>query len=144
MMIRRIVAGVLAAAMAASGAAVYAQQAAATGLITGTAVKEAKPPYEEYRVQLRSVTTGTVVSTQPLSPSGTFNIPNVALAQPHVVELVNIASNSIVCTEGPFTVTSSQPTRAGVQISCGRSATWLLLAAAGLPAIIGDPRSADR
>jgi len=143
MVIRRIVAGVLAAAMAA-GAALYAQQAAATGLITGTAVKEAKPPYEEYRVQLRSVATGTVVSTQPLSPSGTFNIPSVPLAAPHVVELVNIASNSIVCTEGPFTVTSGQPTRAGVQISCGKSATWLLLAAAGLPAIIGDPRSADR
>ena len=110
--------------------------------ISGTAAKEAKPPYEEYRVQLRSVTAGTVVSTQPLSPAGTFNIPNVPFGQAHVVELVNIASNSIVCTEGPFTLAApNQTSRTGVRIECGSSSTWLLLAAAGIPAITGAPRS---
>jgi hypothetical protein len=141
---RRIFAGVLAAVVAAGSATALAQQAAATGVISGTAVREAKPPYEEYRVQLRSVATGTVVSTQPLSPTGTFTIPSVPLTQAHLVELVNVASNSIVCTEGPFTLTSNQTSRVGVRIECGSSATWLLLAAAGLPAIVGDPRSSDR
>jgi hypothetical protein len=141
---RRILVGALAAAVAAGSATAFAQQTAATGVISGTAVKEAQPPYEEYRVQLRSVATGTVVGTQPLSPTGTFTIPNVPLTTPHIVELVNIASNTIVCTEGPFTLTSNQMNRVGVRIECGSSATWLLLAAAGLPAIVGDPRSSDR
>ena len=141
---RRMVAGVLAAALVAGSATLLAQQTAQTGVISGTAAREAKPPYEEYRVQLRSVTTGTVVSTQPLSPTGTFSIPNVPLTQAHVVELVNIPTNSIVCTEGPFTLGANQANRVGVRIECGSSSTWLLLAAAGLPAIVSDPRSADR
>ena len=141
---RRIFAGVLSAVVAVGFATVFAQQPGASGVISGTAAREAKPPYEQFRVQLRSVTTGAVVSTQALSPTATFSIPSVPLGSPHVVELVNIASNSIVCTEGPFTLSTGQPSRLGVVISCNSRAEWLLLAAAGLPAIIGSPRSSDR
>ena len=133
------------AVFAAGAATTFAQQPAATGTISGTATKEASPPYEEYRVQLRSVATGTVVTTQPLGANATFTLPNVPLGQAHVVELVNIASNSIVCTEGPYTLRApSQINRAGVRIECGSSSQWLLLAAAGLPAIVASPRSGDR
>jgi hypothetical protein len=144
MVIKRILTGVLAAAVAAGAMPVAAQQAAA-GVLAGTAVKEASPPYEEYRVQLRSVSTGTVVSTHPLSSTGTFSIANVPFGQPHLIELVNIAENAIVCTEGPFTLSAPNRTsRTDVRVECGGSALWLLLAAAGLPAIVGQPRSADR
>ncbi len=140
---RAIFAGVMSVALVLS-VSTFAQQPGASGVISGTASGEAKPPYEQFRVQLRSVATGAVVSTQPLSPTATFSIPSVPLGTPHVVELVNIASNSIVCTEGPFTLSTTQTSRLGVRISCNSRSTWLLLAAAGLPAIIGDPRSSDR
>lgn len=133
------------AVLAAGGATTLAQQPAATGVISGTAAKEASPPYEEYRVQLRSVATGTVVSTQSLGANATFTVPNVPLGQAHVVELVNIASNTIVCTEGPYTLRApNQVNRTGVRIECGTSSAWLLLAAAGLPAVVANPRSSDR
>jgi hypothetical protein len=142
MAMRRILAGTLAAALVTMP--VVAQQQA-VGTISGTAVKEATPPYEEYRVQLRSVATGAVVSTHALSPSGTYTVPNVPFAQPHLIELVNVTSNRIVCTEGPFTLSAPNRTsRSDANIECGGSALWLLLAAAGLPAVVGDPRSADR
>ena len=142
---RRMLAGVMCAVIAAGAVPVLAQQAATSGVISGTAAKEAKPPYEQFRVQLRSVTTGTVVSTQPLSPTGAFTIPAVPFGTAHLVELVNVATNSIVCTEGPFTLSApSQTNRVGVQISCKSSSNWLLLAAAGLPAIVSSPRSSDR
>jgi hypothetical protein len=141
---RPIIAGILSAVLAVGGATMFAQQPSGAGVISGTAVGEAKPPYEQFRVQLRSITTGAVVSTQPLSPTATFSIPNVPYGTPHLVELVNIASNSIVCTEGPFLLNTALPSMLGVRISCNSSASYLLLAAAGLPAIVGDPRSADR
>jgi len=141
---RRLIAGVLSAVLIAGGATTLAQQPAGAGLISGTAAGEAKPPFEQYRVQVRSVATGAVVSTQPLSPTATFSIPNVPFGVPHVVELVNVATNSIVCTEGPYLLNTATPNRVGVRISCNSSASYLLLAAAGLPAIVADPRSADR
>ena len=143
-MMRRILVGALAIILAVGSAPAFAQQAV-TGVVSGRATDEVKPPFEDYRVQLRSVQTGLVVTTEPLNSQGLFSFSGVPMAIPHVVELVNVADNDIVCTEGPFTLTSpNQTSRTNVNIQCGGSAAWLLLAAAGLPGVVLDPRSADR
>ena len=144
MTMRRVLAGTLALVLAVGTVPVLAQQAV-TGVISGRATDEVDAPFEDYRVQLRSVQTGLVVATEPLTAQGLFSFSGVAMTTPHVVELVDIGDNDIVCTEGPFTLTApNQTSRTGVSIKCGGSAAWLLLAAAGLPGVVLNPRSADR
>jgi hypothetical protein len=144
MTMRRVLAGTLAALLVVGTVPALAQQAV-TGVISGRATDEVDAPYEDYRVQLRSAETGLVVATEPLTAQGLFSFSGVAMTTPLLVELVDIADNDIICSEGPYTLTApNQTSRTSVNIECGGSAAWLLLAAAGLPGVVLDPRSADR
>lgn len=117
----------------------WAQQAQpASGTLGGKATDEARTPYTDYAVQVRDVATGQVVHTQPLNQQGQFNFTGVTLAKPYLVELFHQKERRVICTEGPYTLTSTMPTKADVNISCGKApaALWLLLAGAGAAAAV--------
>ena len=50
----------------------------------------------------------------------------------------NIKQNKVVCTEGPYVLATGSPTKADVNIDCGKApaALWLLAAGAGTAAAI--------
>jgi hypothetical protein len=136
-LIRMTMAGAIAGAIAVSATA--AQQApAAQGTLAGKATDEAKEPYTDYAVQVRDVTTGQVVLTRSLSAQGQFSFPGLSLAKPFLVELFHQKERRVICTEGPFTLTTAVPSKADVNISCGKApaALWLLLAGAGAAAAV--------
>lgn len=110
----------------------------ATGTIGGKATDEARQPYSDYAVQLRDVGTGQVTTTRPLDQQGTFSFTGVGLTRPYLVELFHTKERRVICTEGPFTLTATQTTKADVSISCGKApaALWVLLAGAGAAAAI--------
>jgi hypothetical protein len=132
---RRLVAS-FTLALSCSMAVVAAQQA--PGALAGKATDEAKQPYTDYAVQIRDVTTGQVVQTRPLSAQGQFSFNALPLTKPYLVELFHQKERRVVCTEGPFTLTSTAPSKTDVSISCGKTpaALWLLLAGAGAAAAV--------
>lgn len=147
MITRRVVAGVTALFLLAVGAApMMAQQTA--GVLGGKATDEAKKPYTDYSVQLRNPVDGQVMANQPLTAQGLFTFNDVALNQKMLVELVNVKQNKVVCTEGPFTLsTPGQPNKTDVNIDCGKppTAAWLLAAGAGAASAVAlGRRSASR
>jgi hypothetical protein len=114
-----------------------APQAQGNGVISGKAADEAKKPYSNYKVQLRDVATGQLVTTTALDPQGQFAFSNLALAKRYLVELYNTPQNKIVCTEGPYALASTMITKTDVNISCGSNpAAWWLAAAGGAAAAI--------
>lgn len=116
------------------------------GVISGKATDEAKKPYSDYTVRLRDVTTGQLASTVPLDTQGRFSFSSVALSTRYLVELFNVKDSKVVCTEGPYTLTSTALTRTDVNINCGTNpAAWWLAAAGGAAALIAVAvRSASR
>ncbi len=134
---RKILAIALAAAMASSVTPSFAQT---NGIIGGKADDEANKPYSDYSVQLRDPATGQIVSTAQLSPTGQFSFDNVSASRRLLVELVSLKDKSTVCTEGPFVLTPSKPSKTDVNIDCGKkvpTALWILAAGAGTAAAIG-------
>jgi hypothetical protein len=131
MVIRRVLAVTLAATLALSVSPAMAQQAA--GILSGNATDEANKPYTDYSVQLRDAATGVLVGTVPLDAQGHFSFANVEMTKRFLVELHNVKENRVVCTEGPYSLTSQRATRTDVNIDCGGTpaALWLLLAGAG-------------
>lgn len=103
-----------------------------TGMITGKA-REAKKPYSDYVVQLRDIVTGRIMQTVSLSDDGSFSLAGVKANARHVVELFSRKANKVVCTEGPFVLSTDAPNKYNVMINCGAtpSAWWLLVAGAG-------------
>jgi hypothetical protein len=119
----------------ASGAAQTALLAAGqqTATIAGTAKDEAKKPYSDYSVRARDVATGQISGNVPLTTDGNFTLPDLSSAK-YLVELVRHQNNNqdkVVCTEGPFDLTT-QMLKNDVVIDCGKvpAAWWLLGAAA--------------
>jgi len=113
-----------------------AAQAQNNGIISGKA-DEAKKPYTDYKVQLRDVATSQIVATVPLDPQARFAFNSVALTKKFTVELYNTPQNKIVCTEGPYTLSSTLLSKTDVNINCGGNpAAWWLLAAGGAAAAI--------
>jgi hypothetical protein len=112
--------------------------AQATGVIGGKANDEAKKPYNDYTVQLRDAGTGQIVATVPLDAQGKFSFGSVAESTKLLVELYNTKQNKVVCTEGPYTLTTSVTSKTDVNIDCGKApaALWLLAAGAGTAAAI--------
>jgi hypothetical protein len=110
---------------------------AQTGVISGKANDSAKAPYSDYSIQLRDSSTGQVVSTQALTTQGRFSFSGVQLNRNLVVELVNTKENKIVCTEGPYSLSSTKTTLNEVNVKCGKNpALWLLAAGAGTAAVV--------
>jgi len=100
------------------------------GAIGGKATDEAKKPYSDYQVLLRDIRTGQVASTVNLDPQGLFSFQSLALNTKYLVELYHIQKNKIVCTEGPYQLSSAMITKMDVNINCGTNpALWWILAA---------------
>ena len=125
----------IAAAFAlASGAAETALLAAGqqTATIAGTAKDEAKGNISEYTVRARDVTTGMIAGNVPLTADALFTLPDLSSSR-YLIELVRHQGNQdrVVCTEGPFDLTT-QMLKNDVVIDCGKvpAAWWLLGAAA--------------
>ena len=68
------------------------------GILSGKA-EAAKPPYSDYKVQVRDVTTGQIVTSAPLDQQGRFAFSGLGLPGRCVVELVT--GNQVKCTAGP-------------------------------------------
>ena len=130
---QRIVAIAVAFALA-SGAAQTALLAAGqqTATIAGTAKDEAKQPYADYTVRARDITTGMIAGNVPLNSDALFTLPDLSSSK-YLIELVQHKNNQdkVVCTEGPFDLTT-QMLKNDVVIDCGKvpAAWWLLGAAA--------------
>jgi hypothetical protein len=133
---QRIVASILVVIIGLGAVPALAQQAA--GTIAGKATDEAKQPYSDYAVQLRDVASGQVVNTLPLNVQGQFSFTGVALASRYLVELVQVKEKKIICTEGPYSLTTTMTSKTDVNISCGKvpAALWLLAAGAGAAAAV--------
>ena len=109
-------------------------QTAAPGTLSGRADDEAKKPYTDYVVQLRDVNSGQVVNTQPLEPQlGSFVFLGAGVPGSYLIELVVVKDKKIVCTEGPYNLTTAASSKIDINISCGKvpAAIWLLAAGAG-------------
>jgi hypothetical protein len=144
MKLQRVLAATLAIVMALGSVPALAQQ---IGTIAGKATDEAKQPYSDYAVQLRDVSTGQVVNTLPLNVEGKFSFASVAIARTYLVELVQIKERKIICTEGPYSLTTAAVSKVDVNISCGKVpvAIWLLAAGAGAAAAVAiATRSSSR
>jgi len=130
MVIRQLTAVSLAIVMALSAVPLAFAQQPAAGQLAGTAKDEAKKPYTDYLVRARSVVNGQVAATSPLDTDAKFVLPKLDMNR-FLVELVLVKNNKVVCTEGPFTLTTGKPVKDDVKISCGvPAALWLLPAAA--------------
>jgi len=111
-------------------------QVQANGIISGKASDEVKQP-SDFKVQLRDIGTGQITATSALDAQARFAFNNLALSQRYLVELVKLSNNKIVCTEGPYVLTSTMITKTDVNINCGTNpAAWWLLAAGGAAAAI--------
>jgi hypothetical protein len=106
-----------------------------TVTLAGTAKKEAKKPYIEFSTRARNAQGGDIAGTTPLDTKGEFSLADLPPAN-YVVELLN-KDGKVVCTEGPFDMTSVTA-KNDIDISCNKvpAAWWLLgvAAAAGITA----------
>lgn len=136
MSIRGVLALGLVVAFTATSVPTAAQS---NGLLAGTAQNEAKTPYSNYRVDVRDVTSLQIVGTSPLDPQAKFSVPSLALGKKYQVELVKIEKDhtKIVCTEGPYTLSTTLLSKTDIDINCGTNpAAWWLAAAGGAAAAI--------
>jgi hypothetical protein len=136
MSLQRSVALVLALSLTAGAGSVWAQAAEAqsVGIISGRASDEAKKPYTDYTVQLRDVSTGQRASSVPLGIDGRFSFSGVTLTKKYLVELYQVKQNKIVCTAGPYALsTPALISKTDVNINCGTNSAvrWLAVAGAG-------------
>jgi hypothetical protein len=136
---RRVVSLALVFSMATGSMPVLmaAPQSQGAGIISGKANDEAKKPYTDYKVNLRNVVTGAIVSV-PLDPQGRFAFNGLALPGRYMVELFSIKANKVVCTAGPYGLSSpSFVSKTDVNVNCGTNpAVWILAAAGGTAAAI--------
>jgi hypothetical protein len=120
-------------------------QAQGNGVIGGKANDEAKKPYTDYKVQLRDLGAAPpqVVATTTLDAQGRFTFNDLPLTKRYLVELYNVPKSKIVCTEGPYTLSTNLISKTDVNISCGGNpaAWWLLAAGAAAAAIAVGVRS---
>jgi hypothetical protein len=144
MMMRHIVAVALAAAVAA--VPILAQQAPPSVTMSGDAHKEAKKPYTDYTTRARNVQTGEIAgsATNAADNKASFTITGLAPAN-YLIELLD-KNGKVVCTEGPYDMTT-QFVRNDIDISCNKvpAAWWLLgiAAAAGITAGVVIAESSD-
>lgn len=131
---RQIVACALALAMAGGAVQTTVWAGQSSGTLGGTAKDEAKKPYTDYTVRARNVQQGTIATSAPLDTDAKFALASLQPAR-YLVELVN-KDGKIVCTEGPYTLTTQNLTKDDVDINCHHvPAAWWLLGAAGAAGI---------
>ena len=130
--------------------ALFAQQSTS---LAGTAKDEAKKPYTDYTARARDIgkdsqgNGGGIGASVALDAQGNFSLTGLA-SMKYLVELVN-KDGKVVCTEGPFDLTT-QAIKSDVVIDCGKvpAAWWLVgaAAAAGITAgiVAAGPASPSR
>ncbi len=136
MSIRRTIAFTLALTMATGTVPVLlAAPQSGAGILSGQA-PAAKKPYSDYKVQVRDVTTGQIVTSTALDQQARFAFNGLGLPGRYVVELVT--GNQVKCTAGPYALaTPSMISKTDVNIACGgNAALWVLAAAGGAAAAI--------
>jgi hypothetical protein len=145
MSIRRAMAFALALTMATGTmpSLVAASQSGA-GILSGKADAATKP-YSDFKVQVRDVTTGQIVTSTPLDQQGRFAFNGLGLPGRYVLELVMANNNKVKCTAGPYALTTpSMVSKTDVNIACGgNAALWILAAAGGAAAAIAFAANAS-
>ena len=141
-MIRRVIAMTLVAALAVGASPVLLAQ---QGNISGRAADEARKPYTDYSVQLMDLTSNQIIATVPLDTEGRFGFTGVVPDNRYLVQLFNVKEKRVVCTEGPYTLSSPDMlSRTDVDVDCDKyPALWLLAAAAGVAATVGRGRRSN-
>jgi hypothetical protein len=131
---QRFLAAGLVALLIAGGSPALAQQA--NGTISGKATDEARKPYSDYSIRFRDAATAQVSGTATLQTDGKFTSDELPLGNRFLVELVK--DNKVVCTEGPYPLSTGTPSKNDVNIDCGKvpAQHWLLAAAAGTAAAV--------
>ena len=116
------------------------------GVISGSAVAEAKQPYNQYIIRARDVSNNQIAQTTTLDANAQFALNGLAVGS-FMVELVKGAApngqgGKVVCSAGPFTLqdSTSQVTdlmiKKGANVQCNRPvAAWYLLGAAAAAGI---------
>ena len=112
------------------------------GVISGSAVAEAKQPYNQYIIRARDVSNNQIAQTTTLDANAQFALNGLAVGS-FMVELVKGATpngqgGKVVCSAGPFTLQDSTSQvndlmiKKGANVQCNRplAAAWVLLGAA--------------
>jgi hypothetical protein len=146
MSIKRILALTLAMTMAAgSGASVLVAAGQQNGVLGGKATDKVSQPYAPYNVRARVVNNAAIAETVPLDAQGMFSIANLPLSQSYLIELFDTRTSKILCTEGPFALGTTMPTKTDINIDCGvNPAAWLLAAGAGAALIAAATQSSSQ
>lgn len=110
--------------------------------ITGTAKNEAKKPFTDFTVRARDIAQGQIAGTSPLDSEGAFSLSTLTAGK-YAVELVN-KNGKVVCTEGPFDLTT-QAAQNNVVIDCNKipAAWWIVGAAAAAGITAGVVTTGD-
>jgi hypothetical protein len=129
-----ILAGLAAAPRAAGQQQPPADPSAVGGVIGGDAKSEAKKPYENYAVWVVDLDKAGVVARVALNDKAEFFLSALAVPGNYLLQLVDIKNNKndVVCTEGPFKLTTQLADIRKVEIKCHRvpAGFWLLSVAA--------------
>jgi hypothetical protein len=111
------------------------------GIISGSAVAEAKQPYSQYIMRARDVSNNEIVQKTSLDANAEFALNGLAPGA-FMIELVKGAlpdgqGGKVVCSAGPFTLLDSTAQvndlmiKKGANVQCNRPvAAWYLLGAA--------------
>ena len=131
MRLRRGLAVVLAALLAVGSSALFA--GTQSGPLAGRVTDPSKKPFSDYAAQLRDVSSGKLVASAPVDPSGAFIFKDVPVGKPYLLELVKAKNSAVLCTAGPYAVAPDPKQTPNVRLGCGRApaANWVLAAAAG-------------
>ena len=116
------------------------------GVISGSAVAEAKQPYSQYIMRARDVSNNQIVQSTTLDANAEFALNGLAPGA-FMIELVKGATpngqgGKVVCSAGPFTLQDSASQvndlmiKKGANVQCNRPvAAWYLLGAAAAAGI---------
>jgi len=116
-----------------------------TGVLGGKATDKAKQPYSDYTIRLRNTNSPAIITTVPLNQQGAFSLTGLSLGQSYLVELFKTKDNHVVCTEGPFTLSTAMMTKTDVNVDCGKNPTaWLIAAGAGAAVIAATTQSTSK
>jgi hypothetical protein len=125
------------------------------GVISGTAVAEAKQPYTQYIIRARDTQSNLISQTTTLDAEAKFAL-NGLMAGSYMIELVkgagpNGQDGKVVCSAGPFTLQDADSAvtdlmiKKGANVQCNRpmAAYYLLGAAAAAGVTAGIAAGGD-
>ena len=125
------------------------------GVISGSAVAEAKQPYTQYIIRARDVSNNQIAQTTTLDANAQFALNGLAVGS-FMVELVKGAApngqgGKVVCSAGPFTLQDSTSQvsdlmiKKGANVQCNRpiAAAWWLLGAAAAAGVTAGVVAGD-